>query len=431
LKLVVCLDGQVAGEIDATGGSLSFEYAESWLEDSGNYPLSNSMPLSSRPHTGAVISSFLWGLLPDNERTLDSWARRFRVSARNPAALLAHVGEDCAGAVQFVTEERLPNVLDAARGKPEVDWLTRQELDDRIQRLAKDGAASRYSAEEGQFSLAGAQTKTALHFDTQRGRWGIPRGRTPTTHILKPVANDFDGFAENEHFCLALTRRMGLAAAHTQWQVFGGVPTLIVERYDRIRVGGRWHRIHQEDFCQALAVQPGAKYENDGGPGFAQIMPLLDGTDEPETDRERMMKGACLIYLLAATDVHAKNYSLLRGPGTGRPSMRLAPFYDIASAWPYGRQLPAQKLKLAMRVGRHYRLRQIMPRHFEELARACRYPPERILEHLRTFSARLPDEASALLAEVTSKAMSRTSLSAVLDGIARESGLVRKYLGAS
>ncbi len=160
-------------------------------------------------------------------------------------------------------------------------------------------------------------------------------------------------------------------------------------------------------------------------------MPLLDGTDEPETDRERMMKGACLIYLLAATDVHAKNYSLLRGPGTGRPSMRLAPFYDIASAWPYGRQLPAQKLKLAMRVGRHYRLRQIMPRHFEELARVCRYPPERMLEHLKTLSARLPDEASALLADITDKAMSRTSLSAVVDGIARESGLVRQYLGAS
>jgi serine/threonine-protein kinase HipA len=55
-------------------------------------------------------------LLSDNERTLDTWGRQFQVSARNPAALLACVGEDCAGAVQFVREERLDEVLTTARG---------------------------------------------------------------------------------------------------------------------------------------------------------------------------------------------------------------------------------------------------------------------------------------------------------------------------
>ena len=41
-----------------------------------------------------------------------------------------------------------------------------------------------------------------------------------------------------------LARRIGLAAAATEWQSFGGVPTLIVERYDRISEGGerRWYR---------------------------------------------------------------------------------------------------------------------------------------------------------------------------------------------
>ena len=81
------------------------------------------------------------------------------------------------------------------------------------------------------------------------------------------------------------------------------------------------------------------------------------------------MRGAAFIYLLAATDAHAKNFSLLHARGDGRPSLRLAPFYDIASAWPYPRKLPLQKLKLAMRVGTHYRIREILPRHFGELAR--------------------------------------------------------------
>jgi serine/threonine-protein kinase HipA len=429
LRLVVCLDGVIAGSLESVGASVSFTYAGSWLGESGTYPLSQSLPLSPSPITGGPVVNFLWGLLPDNELTLDSWARRFRVSARNPVALLAHVGEDCAGAVQFVTEERLDAVLEGAKKKAEIHWLSEEELGNRIRVLAQNGAEGRATAEEGQFSLAGAQSKTALHFDARRKRWGIPRGRTPTTHILKPVAIDFDGFAENEHFCLALTRRMGLAAARSEWRALGDVPTLIVERYDRIEVGGRWHRIHQEDFCQALGVHPGAKYENDGGPGFTRLMALLDGADEPEIDRERLMSAACLVYLLAATDVHAKNFSLLLGAGPGRPSMRLAPFYDIASARPYGRQLPAQKLKLAMRVGKYYRMSQIQPRHFAELARACRYPPERLLGKLSEYATRLPDEASSLLGEITSRGMSRAVLGAVVDGIARECAMVRRQIG--
>jgi serine/threonine-protein kinase HipA len=101
-------------------------------------------------------------------------------------------------------------------------------------------------------------------------------------------------------------------------------------------------------------------------------MTLLDGTDAPGVDRNRLMKTACLVYLLAATDAHSKNLSLLYTRGPSRPSMRLAPLYDIASAWPYPRRIAPQKMQLAMRIGRHYRLKEILPRHFVELAKSCR-----------------------------------------------------------
>lgn len=100
MKLTVCLEGQVAAEIDARGSRTELTYADAWLDDAGTYPLSQSLPLRPGSHTGAPIVNFLWGLLPDNERTLDAWSRQFHVSARNPVALLACVGEDCAGAVQ-------------------------------------------------------------------------------------------------------------------------------------------------------------------------------------------------------------------------------------------------------------------------------------------------------------------------------------------
>jgi serine/threonine-protein kinase HipA len=424
MKLMVCLEGLVAGALEASGARTSFTYAQSWLSKDGVYPLSQSLPLQPAPHTGRAVVNFLWGLLPDNERTLDAWARQFKVSARNSVALLAHVGEDCAGAVQFVREERLDKVVASAL-KPEcVEWLSSAQLEQRIRHLLQNSGATRETTDEGQFSLSGAQAKTAFYFDARSQRWGVPRGRTPTTHILKPVSNDFDGFAENEHFCLALARRTGLAAAHSEWQIIGGVPTLIVERYDRIHLAGRWQRIHQEDCCQALGVHPGSKYENEGGPGFPRIMTLLDSADDPQADRDRVIKTACLVYLLAATDMHSKNYSLLYGRGTERASMRLAPVYDIASAWPYPRRIAPQKMKLAMRVGRHYRIRQIQLRQFAELARACRYPAEKILSTLGDLAERLPDEGLALLKQIEMRAMAPGVLSKLVDGLAAQCRIV-------
>src|SRR5690349_12572911 len=107
MRLMVCLDGQVAGQLEASGLRVHFTYADSWLSGGGAYPLSQSLPLQSAPLTGESVVNFLWGLLPDNSRTLDVWSRQFQVSALNSVALLSYVGEDCAGAVQFVREERL------------------------------------------------------------------------------------------------------------------------------------------------------------------------------------------------------------------------------------------------------------------------------------------------------------------------------------
>ncbi len=154
----------------------------------------------------------LWGLLPDNEATLQRWASRFQVSPRNPLALLSHVGEDCAGAVQFVTEARLEDVLSGASDG--IEPLTDGELEARLRRLRQDIGAARQVDDVGQFSLAGAQAKIALLHDGLQ--WAIPAGRIPTTHILKPPSGEYDGFVENELFCLCLAHSIGLPTATAQ-----------------------------------------------------------------------------------------------------------------------------------------------------------------------------------------------------------------------
>src|ERR1700722_6991003 len=107
-ELITLLGGQVVGRVrPRTGGRLGFAYEEAWREADGAYPVSLSMPLAARDHDHQVVEAFLWGLLPDNEQILERWARKFQVSPQNVFALIRNVGEDCAGAVQFVTPERL------------------------------------------------------------------------------------------------------------------------------------------------------------------------------------------------------------------------------------------------------------------------------------------------------------------------------------
>ena len=128
---------------------------------------------------------------------LDQWGKRFHVSARNAFGLIANVGEDCAGAVQFVQPERLDAIL--GQTPPEIEWLDEAAIAQRLRTLRADHSAWRIPRDTGQFSLAGAQPKTAFLFEN--GRWGVPSGRMPTTHILKPPTGDLDGHVENEHFC--------------------------------------------------------------------------------------------------------------------------------------------------------------------------------------------------------------------------------------
>ena len=193
--LLAQLDGRTVGRVQRlrTGGlRFSFTYDDAWRNDADAYPLSLSMPLSASEHRHPIIEAFLWGLLPDNEIILDRWAKRFHVSPRNAFALIAEVGEDCAGAVQFIRPERL---ADGASPDPEPEWLDEKAIGDRLRALRADISATRLPRDTGQFSLPGAQAKTALLLDG--GRWGVPSGRTPTTHILKPPMGDLDGHADD------------------------------------------------------------------------------------------------------------------------------------------------------------------------------------------------------------------------------------------
>ena len=421
-ELIALLDGRETGRVVRDNrGKLTFIYNEQWRNAADAYPLSLSMPITLAEHPNAKIDPFLWGLLPDNEIILGNWARKFHVSARNAFSLIAYVGEDCAGAVQFVQPARLNAILGAAA--PPAEWLDEKEIAKRLRALREDQSAWRAPRDTGQFSLAGAQPKTALLFENKK--WGVPSGRIPTTHILKPPSGEFEGHAENEHFCLELARALGLPVVDSRIMHFKDEIAIVIERYDRARVAASLHRVHQEDMCQAFAIPPTHKYQNEGGPGIRDIVGLLgENSSLPREDIATFLDSVVYNWLIAGTDAHAKNYALLIGAG-GR--IRLAPLYDVASVLPYP-DINIEKAKVSMKIGGEYRLRNIQPRHWRKLAAELKLDPDKTLRRVSELAGQLADHVSTVKQQMVSEGLKHPIIPRLAEVVTKRAAAIRKMI---
>jgi serine/threonine-protein kinase HipA len=229
----------------------------------------------------------------------------------------------------------------------------------------------------------------------------------PTTHILKPPTGEWDGHAENEHFSLRLARAAGLIVPNSTVQRFGDEVAIVIERYDRIRQGDRWSRIHQEDMCQALGLHPTRKYESDGGPNAAKIVELLRAqSSSPQQDVLSFVDSIIFNWLIAGTDAHAKNFGLLLG---SNGTVRLAPFYDLASVLPY-RTIPIEKAKLAMKIGGEYRLRNIGSRNWQKFAVELRLDGAELSKRIEDMAVSLSDHTTEIEKELESEGLSHVTI---------------------
>ena len=326
---------------------------------------------------GQLVASYFDNLLPDSVDIRKRLAAKHKTASAEAFDMLLTLGRDCVGAVQLLPEGQAPDGFDRIEGQPLSDEDVEQHL---LRTVASPGLGAANDAEEDlRISLAGAQEKTALLW--HKGQWMRPIGATPTTHILKLplglVGNrrvNLASSVDNEWLCLALLRAYGLPTAKADILSFGSQRVLSVHRFDRaLHPSGKWWmRLPQEDFCQTLGLPSHQKYESDGGPGLIQIGEVLQHAVHAEQDLATLMSSQILFWMLAAPDGHAKNFSLQLLPA-GR--YKLAPLYDVMSIWPVEGSGPNQwnwqKAKLAMALqgkNKHYRLKSIMPRHFDSTA---------------------------------------------------------------
>ncbi len=410
--LLVALEGRSIGRIErAQHGHLRLRYDDGI--DAAGTPLSVSMPLAVAHHGDARVTPWLWGILPENADVLARWGRRFGVSVASPFPLLATpVGRDCPGAVQFCPPSEHENLL---RRQGDVAPQTEAQVAQRLRDLRGDATSWLGSDFAGRFSLAGAQAKTALHFAS--GRWGVPAGAVPTTHILKPGISGLQHLELNEHLCLRTAALAGLPAARTRIETFEDQTAIVVTRFDRTHSGGSLIRVHQEDLCQALGVHPARKYQADGGPTPGHVAELLRACvagAAAEEDVWRFADALAFNWLIGGTDAHAKNYSLLLA-GT---RVRLAPLYDVASTLPYD-DSDGHQLRLAMKVGREYRLRRTDRRSaWEKVAAELGVDAARLLQRVLDLAGKIPAALEQATAEEDVARIESDLPRRLLDGVA-------------
>lgn len=319
--LHVVVNGRVVGDIQRTGNRrmrLRYEAASG----PAFTPLSVSMPgPTDRRYREQALTPWLEGLLPDRPETLRQWRRRFGITDADSFSLLRHVGEDVAGAAQFVRPDRLETILN---GEGDLLALTSSDIAEMLRRAKADLPVSLDDSGNGRFSLAGAQAKIALH-RTADG-WAAPSGAIPSTHIVKPTIPGMDDQDLVEQVTLRTAAGLGLRVAGSRIEHFDDDRALVVTRYDRVQRGEAWVRVHQEDICQALGIWPSRKYESQGGPGAAALADLIHRhSTAPDDDNQRFAQALVFNWLTCGTDAHARNYSLLLSGS----SVRLAPLYDL------------------------------------------------------------------------------------------------------
>ncbi|NEG69732.1 type II toxin-antitoxin system HipA family toxin [Bifidobacterium choloepi] len=390
-ELHVFLSGEHVGVLsENAGGRHELEY------DDGSGPaLSVALPRGNRHWSGLPVEAYIDGILPDDPAVRAHIGAMHAVNPRNPFALLTAVGLDCAGAVQFLPEDRLGEL-----DRPELlQPIDEQQIAERLSRPAHAEGGVWQTAEE-RWSLNGAQDKIALRLDPFTAQWQEALGAAATTHILKPGVTSVAEHAFNETVCMNVAGRLGLESAATTYRVFVGVPAIVSERWDRSYGLGPdgliVQRIHQEDMCQALSVMTDNKYQSDGGPGTDRILALLASIRAGEESERLFLQALAFNYLIGGTDAHAKNYALLE-PGDG--SVRLAPLYDIASIFPYGPQ--RRDRRMAMSIGKQYRWDCLEECHWRRLVdgHAQYVDGDEMLRMLHDMAERLPDVLSQVLDE--------------------------------
>ena len=357
-------------------GNIGFRYQSDWIA-AGGFTISHSLPLGPDDFAAeeGIAHRFFANLLPEGG-VREQIVRDLKIP-NTDFDLLRSIGGECAGALTILPVEQLPS------GQRHYHPITDEELANLAARRGRIYAS--WSADERpRLSLAGAQDKCPILVRDEG--FFLPRREAPSSHILKFELADYRHLPAYETFTTQLAKSVGLPVVDIELRLIEQTLYVLIARYDRVLdERGEVQRLHQEDFCQALGYGHEKKYQNDGGPTFAQCFQLVkDASSDPAIDMQHLLRWQIFNVLAGNSDGHAKNLSLLH---LANGQTRLAPFYDLICT----RAIERIDFHLAFDIGGERNPGFITQGHWDALAKQCDIRPG--------FLGNLVAETATLLAE--------------------------------
>ena len=311
------------GALRRTARGAVFEYETAFYVAHRDLPGGLALHLPYAQQTietqGVNLHTYFAGLIPEGLR-LRALIARTKTSQDDLFTLLVAIGSDCIGDLFAIVPGAKIEPLQSAR--EELTPLNQVSFRELFTRSIQSSAEP---------AIPGVQEKLSpsvisFPFATAGRRW-----------ILKLNPADKPLLVENEHFFMEMAVACGLDAAKTHLvKDKDNAAGLLVERFDRERVGRKWRGIHQEDACQFLNRYPADKYNLK----TSELAQGLCVCASPVAERARLIDLLAFSYLVGNGDLHGKNISV----SAARNSLQLSPAYDVLSTRPY------RDLKLALKI---------------------------------------------------------------------------------
>ena len=335
LKVYIEINGNQTYVGAITGNDYSeavFFYDEGYLSKGEAAPVSISLPLQKEPFSPEQTRNYFESLLPEgfSRKAVADW---IKADDNDYVTILSVLGKECLGAIKIV------------EGDPKEESEYELLSEKRIKELASEGATkSTQILMETHLSLTGATGKVGLYYDKASGKWFLPKGDAPSTHIVKQSHVRLKQIVLNEQLCVLAAKKLMIDTPESFILNKGaGEDELLfaTKRYDRILSDTKYIsglrcplRLHQEDFAQGLGILSSEKYEKKPSMYMQKMFDLIrNNSSDPIDDQLKLLRGIVFDYLIGNTDCHVKNFSLLYSPDL--KNKRLAPIYDLVATRVY------------------------------------------------------------------------------------------------
>ena len=100
-KATIWMGKTLAGQVEETDEGYTFSYNPVYLNLSGVYPISLTLPLTAKPYQSTILFPFFDGLIPEGW-LLDIAERNWKLQANDRFGLLLACCQDCIGAVSVI-----------------------------------------------------------------------------------------------------------------------------------------------------------------------------------------------------------------------------------------------------------------------------------------------------------------------------------------